>query len=343
MTKKVHFKFYVLLILTVFCSLVIEAQDNIWTKINANNRLLLNPSFERLGNGHHQTFKLDLEALKQQLKSAPLRGSSATTRAKISISFPNAHGEFERFTVFEAPVLSEELSARYPNIKTYVGFGEHGKRIRFSVTSQGLIAMTSTHDYHMAFIQPVSKRSAYYTAYLRDDFRQKNEQFVCDTEDKINRIQNSSSKTNRTADDQTLRTFRIAISGSAEYTNTWDDGDETNGDVREDALAQVVSTLNRTNEIFEVDMAVTFTLVSGVSILYTDATTDPYGTNLNGELQSTLTAEIGEDNYDIGHLFHRADPNGNAGCIGCVCVDGQKGSGQSTAISPIINPLTSLM
>ena len=104
------------------------------------------------------------------------------------------------------------------------------------------------------------------------------------------------------------------------YTNTWDDGDDTNGTVQDDALAQVVSTLNRANEIFEVDMAITMTLVSGTSILYTDAATDPYGGNLNSELQNTLTAEIGEANYDIGHLFHRDQGNGNAGCIGCVCV-----------------------
>ena len=57
--------------------------------------------------------------------------------------------------------------------------------------------------------------------------------------------------------------------------------------------------------------------------------TDPYTGNLSAQLQSTLTSVIGEANYDIGHLFDFGDKNGNAGCIGCVCVDGQKGSGFS--------------
>ena len=156
---------------------------------------------------------------------------------------------------------------------------------------------------------------------------------MCSTIDEIAENTNKT-ETLRAADDQTLRTFRVAISGTAEYTNTWDDGNPANGDVQDDALAQVVSTLNRANEIFEVDMAITMTLVSGIDILYTDAATDPYTGNLNSELQDTLTAEIGEANYDIGHLFHKDNPNGNAGCIGCVCVDGQKGSAFSSGSFP---------
>ncbi len=62
---------------------------------------------------------------------------------------------------------------------------------------------------------------------------------------------------------------------------------------------------------------------------YYDPATDPY-TNLNSwnaQLQATLTANIGEANYDIGHMFGASGGGGNAGCIGCVCVNGQKGSG----------------
>ena len=43
--------------------------------------------------------------------------------------------------------------------------------------------------------------------------------------------------------------------------------------------------------------------------------------------QSTLTSVIGEANYDIGHMFGASGGGGNAGCIGCVCTNGSKGSG----------------
>ena len=78
------------------------------------------------------------------------------------------------------------------------------------------------------------------------------------------------------------------------------------------------------NEIFEVDMAITFQLVSGTSIIYPNAATDPYTGSPNAQLQATLTSVIGAANYDIGHLFMYAGNNGNAGCIGCVCVDASK-------------------
>jgi hypothetical protein len=47
----------------------------------------------------------------------------------------------------------------------------------------------------------------------------------------------------------------------------------------------------------------------------------------NSQLQSTLTSVIGAANYDIGHMFGASGGGGNAGCIGCICVDGSKGSG----------------
>jgi len=40
-----------------------------------------------------------------------------------------------------------------------------------------------------------------------------------------------------------------------------------------------------------------------------------------------LTSVIGAANYDIGHLFGASGGGGNAGCIGCICVDNSKGSG----------------
>jgi len=77
-------------------------------------------------------------------------------------------------------------------------------------------------------------------------------------------------------------------------------------------------------------MAITFQLVTGTEIIYPTSSTDPYTGSFNSQLQSTLTSEVGESNYDIGHLFNYGGNNGNAGCIGCVCVDGQKGSGFSS-------------
>ena len=89
--------------------------------------------------------------------------------------------------------------------------------------------------------------------------------------------------------------------------------------------------MNAINAIYEVEVAVRLVLVANNDqIIYTDASTDPFPlADKNAEPQAAIDSVIGDANYDIGHLFHRqgASISGNAGCIGCVCTTGSKGSG----------------
>lgn len=329
MTKHLHF--YLCLFLALFgASVFAQLQNPVWTLDNTRDPILfgqhLNQS--RLLESNTDIYKLNLKRLKEQLENAPKRG--AQTPSTTRVEFPNLNGEMERYSIYEAPVLSEALSVLHPNIKTYVGYGldSPGKRIRFSITPLGLNAFTNSLESDALVIKPVTIKANQYKVYKKG-IQQQDIDLECFTENKLLQKTNSNAAM-ASPNDQILRTFRVAISGSAEYTNEWDDGDDTNGDVKSDALAQTVSTLNIQNEIFEVNFAITMTLVSGTEIFYTDPDTDPYEDNWNAELQNVLTAEIGEDNYDIGHLFHSGNGHaGNAGCIGCVCTDGQKGSAWS--------------
>ena len=322
MRTKLHFVLSITMFLFTFSAI---AQQDYWVVKDVVSTDITD-KVSNLDEKHFLTYELSLNALKQQLQNAPLRGINTTVSNSV-IYLPNEYGKTESFRILESPVLSEEQSARYPNIKTYQGFSINnpGTRARFSVSPQGLQAMITYRDKPATFVVPVNKtNSGTYIAYNRGTRLTSVKDFECLTEVEVLPINTQSL--NRDANDQLLRTFRIAISTTGEYTNYWDDGDAGNGDAQQDALAQVVSTLNRMNEVFEVDMAVTFNLVNGTEIIYPDAATDPYTGSLNGQVQNTLTAEVGEANYDIGHLFTFAPNNGNAGCIGCVCVDGQKGS-----------------
>ncbi|WP_422106299.1 reprolysin-like metallopeptidase [Winogradskyella sp.] len=326
MKAKLHFVLSLSMFLCVFS---VVAQQNYWQKtekeLSGNGeKTLVNKKF-------YQTYNLDFEAFKAQLRNAPIR-SVSTSVSDTKVYLPNIKGELEEFMVVEAPVLSEELSQLYPEIKTYIGYSSEnpGTRARFSVTPQGLQTMTTYPDGPINFTVPLSRTdNTSYITYSRAARKAGLKDFDCLASDEL-RSANTAETTNRDANDQILRTFRIAISTTAEYTNFWDDGNAGNGNAQEDALAQVVSTLNRNNEVFEVDMAVTFTLVTGTEIIYSNAATDPYTGAFNSQLQSTLTTNVGEANYDIGHLFHFGGNNGNAGCIGCVCVNNQKGSGFSS-------------
>ena len=87
--------------------------------------------------------------------------------------------------------------------------------------------------------------------------------------------------------------------------------------------------MTRVNGVFEKDFGVRMTLIANNDlVIYTNASTDPYsaaaagsGGAWNQELQTTLTSVIGNAGYDIGHLFGASGGGGNAGCIGCVCVN----------------------
>src|SRR5690606_25245215 len=99
------------------------------------------------------------------------------------------------------------------------------------------------------------------------------------------------------------------------------------------ALAAINATITRVNEVFETDMAVTFVVIDAPQIIFTNALTDPYSNNLgqwNAQLQNTLNNTVGNAAYDIGHMFGASGGGGSAGCIGCVCVDNQKGSGKTS-------------
>ena len=238
----------------------------------------------------------------------------------------------QQYRVVETVIFSsQDNAAQHPGIKTYLGSRTDGSgtRVRFSVTPLGLKAMISEPGKETVFIQPVTKVSnGQYIIYNRRAQTNAPDIFACLTEgvDISKRV--ISSEVSRDANDQLLRTFRMAMSVTSEYTGFWDDGNAGNGNAQADALAQMVSTLDRTNEVFEVDMAITFVLVDtaddpALSLIYSG--TDPYGADLNGDLQTNLTATVGEGDYDIGHLLAFAGNNGNAGCIGCVCEAG-KGS-----------------
>ena len=320
-----------------FLTSILYAQHREWVPLKNTNRIGA-VSFETLDKNNYSLFELDIEHFKSKLVNAPLRRTS-NWQSNVIISFPDIKGKLQQFRVVETSIFSSEDNAvQHKNIKTYLAsrMDDSGTRARFSVTPLGLNAMISEPGKEPFFIQPATKiANGQYLVYNKSARQNSGDVFECLTEDDHipSRITDSTALY-RDANDQVLRTFRIAISVTQEYTAFWDDGNDANGIDREDALAQLISTLNRSNEVFEVDMAVTFLLVDtlddpAIDLIYSPTFPDPYGANLNGDLQTNLTATVGESDYDIGHLFDFGTTNGNAGCIGCVCSNG-KGSGFSS-------------
>ena len=326
-------KFLSFLLIAMLISASMMAQKSYWSNANLNRSSV---TFENLKEDSYKISNLNFDAFKSDLSKAIPREISSR-QSDIIMFFPNDEGELERFTVKEVSIFSPELADQFPNIKAYVGYGIEtpGARIRFSVSPQGVQSMASFPNKPLTFTVPIAKgNNSQYITYRKDSRRNAKTEFECHVESESSN--NDSGRLHqRDANDQILRTFRIAISATGRYTEFWDDGNNANGNAQSDAMAQIVSTLNRTNEVFEVDMAITFQLVSGTNIIFPDADTDPYGSfnSLLSQVQSTITSNVGEANYDIGHLFEFATNSSNLGngvaCLGCVCVDNQKASGVS--------------
>tara|TARA_A100001015_G_C15041580_1_gene740041 strand:- start:1244 stop:5089 length:3846 start_codon:yes stop_codon:yes gene_type:complete len=249
---------------------------------------------------------------------------------KHEIRMPNEKGEEEIFVLTPIPLLSKKLSIKYPNLKTFNGVSKSrpNVQLRISVEPRGVNAWLKTNNGTDFFIQPVKGRKNLHFSYVKtkNDF---STSLFCKTKNAIldQKSRIISSKSN--ISNNQIRTFRIAIASTGEYTSYWGDDDESNGSNQEDALGAVVSTLNRINLIFEQDLNIRLELVSDASLLFEDASTDPFNGNFDTELQNTLDTEIGDQGYDLGHLFDFGEPNGDAGCVGCVCISGLKGKGFS--------------
>ncbi|MDT0557893.1 DUF5011 domain-containing protein [Ichthyenterobacterium sp. W332] len=290
-------------------------------QIKTNHRSLLQP----------KVYNLDVESLKQIVQNSPQRTSNFST-SNVIVSIPNANGEFKAFRVFEASVMDPALQERYPEIRSYAGQGidDPSSIVRFSITPNGFSSMVLSATEPASFIEPYTTDNNSYIVYSRQERFDTSDPFECSVVNQVSKSMSGDDSMQRNADDGILRTYRLAVSTTGEYT-------QYHGGTKAQALSAIVTTMVRVNGIFEVDFNVNMVLIANTDdVIYTNSGSDPYGSSgqWNGQLQSTLTSNIGEANYDVGHLFAQGQNNGNAGCIGCVCVNGQKGSGWTNATVP---------
>lgn len=303
-----------------------QGKNSFWKTSSLKNEAALLEQKMVLPQKH--VFELDTNGLKAVLATSPKRFTNSNSG--IIVSFPNEEGQLEQFRVYENSIMAPELAAQYPNIKSYIGIGidQPTSTIYFSVSPLGFKSMQLNAGKSAVFIEPLTADLSQYSVYKKADKAKSFSPFECAVIDQVHQdIDPSALRPN--ADDSILRTFRLAMSVTGEYTAYF-------GGTKALALAAINNTMTRVNGVFEKDFAIRMVLIANNdAVIYTSASTDPYSasssmSNWNAQLQSTLTSVIGESNYDVGHLFGATGGGGNAGCIGCVCVNGSKGSGYTS-------------
>jgi len=280
-------------------------------------------------------FALDLPAMKKLLGKSPKRDTSNSTSNTI-ITLPNGDGKMENFKVYENPVMDPALAAKYPEIKSYVAVGVENPSARayFSSSPLGFKSMILYPDQSAVFIEPITDDLNTYTVYKKSDKKDSLDKFECDVIDDatISTVKPTINTSGlRGADDAKLRTFRLAMSCTGEYAAYY-------GGTKAAVLAGMNNTLTRINGIFERDFGVRLVLIANNdAIIYTNPTTDPYSDYINKvnwktESQANFTNNIGNANYDIGHLLGAGTVNsGDAGTRGSVCSDTAKGRAYTCA------------
>ena len=269
-------------------------------------------------------------ALRESVFRRELQKLQDGSTNSVLISFPDASGQPLTFQVEERSVMAPELQQRYPDIRSYIGQAINSKstRIRFSYSPKGLQGMVvNTETSQTYYLEPDPDRSGTYYLFSREMLEPTLSGWSCKTESETSKDL-PEGRSAKLIDDQLLRTYRLAVSTTGEYT-------EYHGGSVTDALAAINATITRVNEVFERDLAIALELVpETVQVIYTDPNTDPYGGNFSSEVQTVLTGQIGPAGYDIGHLFHQGPENGNAGSIGSVCIDDRKGSAFAATPDP---------
>jgi Metallo-peptidase family M12B Reprolysin-like/Secretion system C-terminal sorting domain len=328
-----------LLMALFFFAVTAFAQKNDFWKSSTNSRLNTKVFENKTRPDKFQVFELNRTALTEALRKTPLENTENARASSFILSFPNPEGIMESFRVVEAPVMEAALAAKYPDIKSYAGQGieDPGATIRFDMTPAGFHAMVLSNTRSTYYIDPaIEKDNAdnLYLVFARKDV-QRHEKFECLVKD-MQVPGDPAGVANRSTDDGRRRQYRLALAATGEYSQHFLNGTETSdAERRAKVLAAMNTTMTRVNGIYERDFSVRMVLVANnTNIIYLNAATDPWTTNFNSVTQTTIDAQIGNANYDIGHLAHKAGNNGNAGCIGCVCRTGQKGSAFTSTNPP---------
>jgi hypothetical protein len=267
----------------------------------------------------------DTVQLKAVLRAAPLERSSEATS---TIELPLPDGEMRRFVIEESPVMAPALAAKYPHFKTY--------RVRATdspqVTGRADLLPTGFHAYittekGVVVINPERGYSDQYRSfYKHDSAAGKPRTFSCGVKpeqrggslpgDFVSRQPALNARI-----ENELLTYRIAVAATYEYSQAVTSG--VAGNVRTNTLAEIVTAINRVDEIYVRDLGIFLQLVANNDLLICTVQTppcdladnDPEVLLLNN--YKFIESFIDQSDYDVGHVFSTG--GGGLAGYGVVC------------------------
>lgn len=329
----------------IFTIGLVNAQNSLWTKTSAS-RLAPLQKFERASTPKQATFyTLNYEAMKTLLQTAPTRDFSGAISSTI-VSFPNANGTLEQFSIYESSVMAPELASKHPEIQSYVGQGitNRSAKIYLTTTVFGFHGMVLS-DKGTYYIDPFTTNLEGYIVYNKASLTA-TKAFTCYNEPEVeNGIQVVTNST--MIADGLFRTYRMAMACTIEYATYHVNAAISAGTISSAAtevqrkavvLAAMNVTVSRINSIYESDMSLRMQLVANnesIIFISADSFDNDVATTLINQSQSVIDAAIGFSNYDIGHTVSTG--GGGLASRGSVCTT-SKARGITGSPAPVGDP-----
>jgi hypothetical protein len=311
MSKRSYQGVFFFLSIILLATSVFANTDSIWQEVN-DSALKQRPMERQISPDVYKTFSLNRTVLNSVLDRAPIEFSDAARVNPVILTLPMPDGTMARFSIESSPIMEAGLAEKFPEIQTFRGQGidDPTATVRFDVTPAGFHAMVLSH-HGTTYIDPYAKGDTdHYVSYHKTDLSRNGKDHIClvGTKDspilsKVNeyKIFGEDGDTNSVINGANLRTYRLALAATGEYTAVF-------GGTVVGAMAAMTTSMNRVNAVYERDVAVRMVMVANNNlIVYTNGGTDPY-TNDDGfamlpQNQTTLDTVIGTANYDIGHVF----------------------------------------
>lgn len=280
---------------------------------------------------------LNTDAMKSLLLNSATQQQGVAQRSynQITVELPLPNGKNVSVGLEPTHVMPDSLANKYPTIRTYRIASTASEILsgRLDYTNQGFHAMLHTRDGETVFIDPENSfGTTEYLSYRKTE-QPHDDPFQCNTPEAHDHSQHSKLRrrvNSITRNSGGIVEYRIAIAATAEYTRN-------QGGSVDSALSAIVTTLNRVNSVYEQSLGVRLTLVeNNDQIIYTNSTTDPYSNfnieTLLSENQNNIDQVIGNNNYDLGHVFGTS--GGGLAYIGSLCNNDKKAMAASGIRSP---------